>query len=191
MHITTPAPLLIQALDLGCGPNKHPGAIGVDCVPLDGVDIVADFECGQLPFPNKSFDIVYAHHVFEHIRNLPDLLAELRRICRPGAVIEVLVPYFTCVGAFGDPTHVRFFTYYTFDHFTDDPLRHTWFSSTRFAIRSRHIGFGRIFRVLGIEWFANRYPHIYENFFAYIFPARTLHAELVVIGGHDEDRNRQ
>jgi SAM-dependent methyltransferase len=167
-------------LDLGCGPHKHPGSIGVDRVPLEGVDIVANFEQGRLPFKDDSFKFIYAHHILEHIRNLTELLAELQRICCSGANIEILVPYFTCVGAFGDPTHVRFFTYYTFDHFTDDPHRHTWFASTRFFIRSRHIGFGRLFRILGIEWFANRYPHIYENFLAYIFPARTLKVELTV-----------
>lgn len=168
------------ALDLGCGLRKHSGSIGIDRVRLDGVDIVADIERGQLPFRDRAFMQVYAHHVLEHITSLPDLLADLQRVCCPGAVIDVVVPYFTCVGAFGDPTHVRFFTYYTFDHFTNDPHRHTWFASTRFVVRRRHIGFGRLFRALGIEWFANRWPHLYENFFAFLFPACTLSVELVV-----------
>lgn len=172
------------ALDVGCGRRKQPGAIGLDFFPLPGVDVVADLEKGALPFGDNSFDKIYAYHVLEHMVKLSDILAELHRIAKPGALIEVVVPYFSCVGAFGDPTHVRFFTYRTLEHFTDsrdDGERHTWFSAVRFSIRHRWLGFGKAFRLLGIEWFANRLPNIYENFLPYIFPARTLTVELVVL----------
>jgi SAM-dependent methyltransferase len=169
-----------RVLDLGCGPEKVPGSLGLDRVRLPGVDVVADVTSGYLPFRDNSFESVHANHLLEHIHDLDGLLGEIDRITAPVGRIHVVVPYFTCVGAFGDPTHVRFFTYYTFDHFTDDPGRHTWFSSTRFTIRNRRIGFGRLFRLLGVEWWANRWPNIYENFFAYILPARTLTVELIV-----------
>jgi SAM-dependent methyltransferase len=171
-----------QALHIGCGMHKMPGAIGLDIVDLPGVDVVVDLERESIPFPDNSFEIVYAHHVLEHITRLNDVLTELHRVCRPGARIEIVVPYFTCVGAFGDPTHVRFFTYGTFEHFTETKNKelYTWFSSTRFAIKYRRIGFGRLFRLLGVQWWANRWPNIYENFFAYMLPARTLTVELIV-----------
>lgn len=171
-----------KALHLGCGTHKMPGAIGVDIVALPGVDIVLDLDREQLPFPENTFEIVYAHHVLEHLKNLAEVLGEIHRVCKPGAIVDVLVPYYTCVGAFGDPTHVRFFTYRTFEHFadTDDSERYTWFSSTRFAIKKRHLGFGRLFRLLQIEYAANRWPNIYENFFSFLFPARTLSVQLCV-----------
>lgn len=50
------------ALDLGCGLRKHSGSIGIDRVQLDGVDIVADIERGRLPFQDRAFMQVYAHH---------------------------------------------------------------------------------------------------------------------------------
>ena len=31
----------IIKLDIGCGPNKKPGFIGVDILPLKGVDVIA------------------------------------------------------------------------------------------------------------------------------------------------------
>ena len=167
-------------LDLGVGRAKMPGAVGLDWVRLPGVDVVANVTAGHLPFRDNSFDAIHANHILEHIDDLAALLGELHRVCRPAGRIYVLVPYFTCVGAFGDPTHVRFFTYYTFDHFTEDPTRHTWFSATRFTIHHRRIGFGRLFRLLGVEWWANRWPNIYENFFAFTLPARTLTVELIV-----------
>ena len=171
-------------LDVGCGKHKVEGAIGLDRTLLAGVDVVADIE-SILPFCDNCFSLLYANHVLEHVTNLAHVLSEFERVCCPGAVINIVVPYFSCVGAFGDPTHVRFFTYYTFDFFSDnsarDPERYTWFSSTRFHIRRRRIGFGRLFRMLGIEWWANHFPYIYEGFLPYILPARTLIVELIVV----------
>jgi hypothetical protein len=97
-------------------------------------------------------------------------------------VIDIVVPYYTRVGAFGDPTHVRFFTYRTLEHFVDtgDKERYTWFTSTRFTIGQRRIGFGRLFRLLSIQFWANHLPNIYENFFAFTLPARTLWVQLIV-----------
>jgi SAM-dependent methyltransferase len=180
-----------QVLHIGCGMHKMPGAIGLDITGLPGVDVVVDLEREHIPFPDNTFEIVYAHHVLEHISRLTDVLTELHRVCRAGARIEVVVPYFTCVGAFGDPTHVRFFTYKTFEHFTDTKNKdlYNWFSVTRFTINYRRIGFGRLFRLLGVQWWANRWPNIYENFFAYILPARTLTVELIVTKDNSPDRN--
>lgn len=183
-----------KILHIGCGRHKIPGAVGLDITPLPGVDVVLDLDKEKLPFAENTFDEVYAHHVLEHLRNLADVLGELHRVCKPGAIIDILVPYYTCVGAFGDPTHVRFFTYRTLEHFaeTEDKERYAWFSSTRFKIGHRHISFGKLFRLLLIEFLANRSPNIYENFFAFTFPARTLSAQLVVTkqtsGDADEGR---
>jgi len=41
-------------LDLGCGPNKQHGFIGVDAVALEGVDIVCDLESHPWPFPTSA-----------------------------------------------------------------------------------------------------------------------------------------
>ena len=171
-----------KALHIGCGVHKMPGAIGLDITPLPGVDVVLELGREKLPFEDNTFDIVYAHHVLEHITPLGDVLSELHRVCKADAVIDDIVPYYTCVGAFGDPTHVRFFTYRTFEHFadTEDSERYTWFSATRFKVGPRHIGFGRLHRLLLIEFLANRLPNIYENFFAFTFPARTLSVQLIV-----------
>lgn len=170
-------------LHVGCGMHKVPGALGVDITALPGVDVVLNLDEEPLPFSDNTFDIVYAHHVLEHLRNLPTVMSELHRVCKAGAHIDIVVPYYTCVGAFGDPTHVRFFTYRTFEHFaeTEDKERYTWFSSARFTIGQRHIGFGKLFRILPVSWLANHFPNIYENFFAFTFPARTLSVQLLVM----------
>jgi predicted SAM-dependent methyltransferase len=70
-------------LDIGCGKNKTPGAIGLDSRPFPGVDIVADLE-GKLPIPDNTYDVVYANQVLEHVYDLVGLMHELHRILKPG-----------------------------------------------------------------------------------------------------------
>jgi len=41
--------------------------------------------------------------------------------------------------------------------------------------------FGKVHRVIGINFFANRFPLIYETFLAYLFPPREIHFELEVV----------
>ena len=93
--------------------------------------------------------------------------------------------YFASANAFADPTHRRWFTYTTFEHFCRPPAhgwranRHTWFGGPRFSLRCRRLRFGRAHRLAGVQWLANRYPAVYESLFASWFPARALEVELV------------
>jgi ubiquinone/menaquinone biosynthesis C-methylase UbiE len=80
--------------------------VNVDRIPLSGVDVVADLECG-LPFRSNSIDGMLLSHVLEHIEHPLNLLEELHRIAKPGATIEIRVPHGASDDAFEDPTHVR------------------------------------------------------------------------------------
>jgi SAM-dependent methyltransferase len=176
----------MTGLNLGCGRRPVPGTYGVDVVALPGVDIVADFDGAPLPFAASSINEVHAYHILEHLRDLNRLMEEVHRVCCHGARMVIEVPYFSCVGAFGDPTHVRFFAYETFRFWSADTDQANWFTSARFEIRWRRLVFGKLHRLLGVAWWANRWPHIYENFFAFWFPARMLEVELIVIKNPDE-----
>ena len=48
-------------------------------------------DAGNLPFDNKFFDLVVSNAVFEHIENIPAVLEELNRICKPDAVYHILI----------------------------------------------------------------------------------------------------
>lgn len=109
-------PLKPIIVDLGCGPRKLLGAFGFDCQRLPGVDAVCNFD-GSLPLQTSAVDIVYLSHIVEHIRDLVRFMEEIYRICRPGAEVRVVVPYYTSRGAFRDPTHVRYITEDTFQYF--------------------------------------------------------------------------
>lgn len=129
-------------LDLGCGPHKRLGAFGFDRRPQPGVNVACNIE-DPLPLQNECADLVYMSHVIEHVTNLIGLMEEVYRVCKPGAVVEIVVPYYTSRGAFRDPTHVRYITEDTFQYFelpTDYGIR------TNFSIEKINYEFRKPFR---------------------------------------------
>ncbi|HQR37409.1 MAG TPA: class I SAM-dependent methyltransferase [Blastocatellia bacterium] len=52
--------------------------------------------CGeQLPFADESFDVIFSYDVFEHVADLPRVLAECHRVLRPGGrLFAMFPPYF-------------------------------------------------------------------------------------------------
>ena len=61
--------------------------------PSRNVDYVAD-AMTRLPFPDKTFDVVYASHVLEHLPwfHTEAILREWRRVLKPLGRLEVWVP---------------------------------------------------------------------------------------------------
>lgn len=110
-------------LDLGCGEGRHAiGAYverGVHCVGVDlnAADLhsaarkFAPFRteyppCGvrsfslalgdalRLPFPDHSFNLVICSEVLEHVGPYHQVLAEIRRVLKPGGTLAASVPRF-------------------------------------------------------------------------------------------------
>jgi SAM-dependent methyltransferase len=95
-----------RVLDLGCryGALTRAYAAGNDIVGVDvdrealagaaalGIETVwADLD-EPLPFPDADFDVVVAGEVLEHVRFPDRLLAEARRVLRPGGLLLGSVP---------------------------------------------------------------------------------------------------
>lgn len=172
-----------RGLDVGCGPKKRPGFIGVDICACPGVDVICDLEAGTLPFAAESFDVVYAKHVFEHIHNFDALLAEISRILKPGGRLLVSVPYAGDLRAFQDPSHVRFFTLKTFEYFVAEEVRvGGWYTQKYFRrIVRRSLVFRRDPLSLLVSIFVNRklvLLDLYENSILRAVPAADLQVEL-------------
>jgi len=85
-------------VDLGCGDAKR-GDIGIDRVPLPGVDLVCDLGFEPIPLPDDHAEAVVAYDFLEHLpgpiswreggrwhHHNPriHLLREVHRILRPG-----------------------------------------------------------------------------------------------------------
>jgi len=121
----------------------------------------------------------------EHLENVQKTLEELWRISKPNAIIIIRVPHFASLGAFVDPTHKRFFTYYSFDYYcqSEDAKKEindfSYYSKVKFKLIERKIVYPKYLGLLG--WIANKIPKIHEILLRKFLPARSLHFKLEVI----------
>ena len=74
-----------RVLDVGCGRNKYPGAVGIDRLPGTAADVRCDVDHFPYPFLDHSFDELRAIHVIEHVADVVATIEEFCRVVRPGA----------------------------------------------------------------------------------------------------------
>jgi len=178
----------MKRLDLGCGTRKRPGYIGVDRLALPGVDVVHDLSVQPYPFGESEIDEVVMDNVLEHLDDPIAVMEEVYRICRNGATVTVIVPYFRSSCAFIDPTHRHFFGVDWFAYF--DPSHpfcsRYGYSRARFAVERRE--FDREYQTQRIGLlhrvcirFAQKHPHFYEERLSHLYPLHSLTFRLRVI----------
>ena len=173
----------MNILDLGCGNKKTPGSIGIDINPLSDADVIHDLNSLPYPFEDSSFDEIIADNVLEHLDNVIQIMEELSRISRNGAIIKVYVPYFRSHWACIDPTHRHFFTVDSFAYFDPDHIisKLYKYSNSRFKVEkvlfNERIKNGFIKSAL--VKIANRWPTRYESYLSQLFPLDELTFYLV------------
>jgi len=94
-------------LDLGCGPNKQAGHVGVDIRQFDDkVDVVADLT-QPWPWEDNSVESVHCSHNIEHYtaEERIHFVNELWRVLKPDGKALVIVPHWCSNRAYGDLTH--------------------------------------------------------------------------------------
>lgn len=107
-----------KKLNLGCGNTPLDGYINIDKFPFSPDVINHDLESGLPEFiDNDSVEYVLAHHVLEHVRNLDTLLKDIYRVCKNGAIIDIVVPLANTLWDVADPSHVRRFNHKTFEYY--------------------------------------------------------------------------
>jgi len=170
-------------LNIGCGNDYRKGYINCDCTNQVKVDKVVNLE-RHLDFRSNSISEIIANHVLEHIKNFVPLMQELYRISKDGASIKIKTPFYSSWGQYNDPTHIRFFTPFTFDYFKKGNYSHEVnCNKEMFKIKKVQINFG-----VGsssklnflINPIVNLNHKIYCRFFAWIFPCSEIYYELEV-----------
>jgi SAM-dependent methyltransferase len=101
---TEPSPLL--KLDLGCGPNKRAGFIGVDSRKFPGVDVVTDLNA-RWPWKDASVEEIHSSHVLEHFSAVQriHIFNEMYRVLIPNGRATIVTPHWASGRAYGDPSH--------------------------------------------------------------------------------------
>lgn len=105
-----------KVLNLGCGSVqfKIPNVTNVDAYASCNPDIVHNLEVTPLPFEDKSFDLIIANHVFEHVNNWWECFEECARVCKVGGYIELWYPGSGSDSQLGYRDHVKIINQYSF-----------------------------------------------------------------------------
>jgi predicted SAM-dependent methyltransferase len=79
-------------LHLGCGSKVVPGWLNADKFKSNA-DIYLNLTA-RFPFCDDTFNAIYSEHTLEHIPTdqVPQLLAECRRVLRPGGLLRLTIP---------------------------------------------------------------------------------------------------
>jgi len=101
----------MSKINLGCGKIHKKGYINID-VRLPA-DVLCNIAKDQLPYGAGELDLVEADNLMEHFNNDEFMFAmnEIFRVLKSGGVFWFKVPdaLHWPDGAYGDPTHKRFF----------------------------------------------------------------------------------
>ena len=162
-------------LHLGCGLDKLSGYINCDIDERVNPDMLVDFE-KKLPFKDDSVIKVYSKNTFEHIRNVIQIMNELHRICKNGAVINIRVPFYSSYAYCSSIEHVTRFTPDTFSCFSH--LFDIKFKLKLFVMGKK--GLLGIFQKF-IDSFINKHTYFYCRALSNILPCSEIEYFIKVI----------
>ena len=112
-------------LNLGAGDKEYPGALNVDVVKADNIDVVLDLGLYPWPWLDNSVDGIHVSHVLEHfpIDKQEQFIRECHRILKPGGFLRIVVPHVTNMASLGCFGHYKCFTHDAFQRYLDDQGR--------------------------------------------------------------------
>ena len=108
-----------RVLEIGAGTGQQALELRKRGFDVEAIDVpssnyrgdqlfpITEYDGRNIPFPDASFDVVFSSNVLEHVRDLPGLHAEIRRVMRPGASCVHVLPthvwrLWTMLAAFPD-----------------------------------------------------------------------------------------
>ena len=171
------------SLDVGCGLNKRPGAIGIDPNPRTAADVLADIDRSGLPFRDSTFQSVSLVHVIEHVGDVVGAVEEAHRVLRPGGLLLIETPHYSDASSFADPTHRWHLNSFSFRYFTE-PGGFDYYSRCRFKQVRLEVKLLRLWRLLGFECAINRSRAVrkfWEYYLCFLVRGKALVFELEAV----------
>jgi SAM-dependent methyltransferase len=173
-----------RTLDVGCGVNKYPGAIGIDRNPDCRPDVLVDIDRIPYPFADNSFDRLQAIHVIEHVFDVIRSMEEFHRLVRSGGRVRIETPHYTDFSSFCDPTHRWHLNTFSFRYFGDDHAGFGYYSRCRFRQVSLRVKLLAFWRWLGFEFLVNHFPRyrrFWEHYLCFVVRGKVMEFEFEVI----------
>jgi SAM-dependent methyltransferase len=173
-----------MTLDVGCGRNKLPGAVGIDRNPASDAEVLCDIDFFPYPFANSSFDRIYASHVIEHVSDVLRTMEEFHRLVKPGGTIFLATPHYTDFSSFCDPTHRSHLNSYSFRYFGANHGGFSYYSKAKLRETSVHVKLLMLWRYLGFEFLVNAWPRFrlfWEHYLCYVVRGKLIEFEFEVI----------
>jgi ubiquinone/menaquinone biosynthesis C-methylase UbiE len=115
----------ILKLNLGCGPDLRPGYLNVDDGSMFGFKYQPGVQFWNLnvfpwPFESDSADEILMWHVLEHLPETARVLAEIKRVLKPGGLFWGQVPYGPSHDGRTQWQHCRYFVARSFAGMAED-----------------------------------------------------------------------
>lgn len=179
-----------KILDVGCGRNKTPGAIGMDYNPRTDADVIHDLGVVPYPFPDDEFDEVISWHVVEHVPDVMKFMTELYRITKPGGLIKIATPHYSNPDWPTDPTHRNHLNSYSFQCFNPERRLFDFYTDVELRPLKTHVSLANLWRAMGMEAVVNldqRWPSFrfarkfWEFYLSFIFRGKDLYFEFEVV----------
>jgi SAM-dependent methyltransferase len=174
----------LPVLDVGCGINKHPGAIGLDSNPHTRADVIASLDHFPFPFRDSSFREVRAIHVIEHVADVIRTIEEFHRLLAPGGRATIVTPHYTDFSSFCDPTHRWHLNSFSLRYFGEDHGGFGYYSKARFREISTRVKLLGFWRDLGFELLVNRsrrFRRFWEFYLCYLVRGKVIEWQLEAV----------
>jgi SAM-dependent methyltransferase len=184
----------IKILDVGCGTNKYPNAVGIDYNPRTHADVIHDLGVVPYPFADDEFDLVVSRHVAEHVPDVMAFISELHRITKAGGRIRLVTPHYSNPDWPTDPTHRNHFNSYSFNCFMQDRRLFPFYTDVELRPIRTYVSLANLWRALGLEFLVNldqRWPSLrftrkfWEFYLNFIFRGKELQFEFEVVKRRD------
>ncbi len=174
----------MKILDVGCGINKYPGAIGIDRNRSSRADLLCDLNRIPYPFRDNSFDELRAIHVIEHVADVIQTVGEFHRLVRPGGRIRIETPHYTDFSSFCDPTHRWHLNSFSFRVFGEDHGGFGYYSAARLKEISVRVKLLSLWRWCGFEFLVNRFRRFrrfWEYYLCFVVRGKVIEFEFEVL----------